>query len=117
MVKAEKLDYPTIIDALEKGHFYASSGPEIYELYYEDGKVHISCSEAQAICMYGLGRIAKGLVSKKGETWTEATFELDPQKYGFVRFVVTDPKGKKAFTNAYYVDEFIEGAGKRRVVL
>ena len=29
VIRAEKLDYPTIIDALERGDFYASTGPQI----------------------------------------------------------------------------------------
>ena len=39
MIKAESLSYESIINALKKGDFYASCGPEIYDLYIEDNKV------------------------------------------------------------------------------
>ena len=51
MIKSEALDYESVINALEKGDFYASQGPLIHELYVEDGKVHIECSPAKAIVM------------------------------------------------------------------
>lgn len=38
MIKAEELSYKALTDALLKGDFYASEGPEILELYYEDLK-------------------------------------------------------------------------------
>ena len=49
MIKAEKLNYKTITDALVAGNFYASEGPTIEKLWYEDGKVFIESSPAQAI--------------------------------------------------------------------
>ena len=49
MIKAEKLAYADIAKALVDGHFYASEGPEIKELYFEDNKVYIACSEAARI--------------------------------------------------------------------
>lgn len=117
MIKAEKLEYATIIKALEKGNFYASSGPEIHELYYEDGKVYITCSEAEGIFMNGLGRRSKAVWAKEGEAVTQAVFEIDPEAYGYVRFSLIDKHGKKAYTNAYYVDELMENAPNRKVIL
>lgn len=49
MICAEKLEYRTVTKALEKGHFYASTGPEIHELWFEDSKIHIRCSPAVKI--------------------------------------------------------------------
>ena len=46
VIKAEKLEYRTITKALEEGNFYASQGPEIKALWYEDGKIHVECSDA-----------------------------------------------------------------------
>ena len=42
MVKAEKLEYETIYNALKSGEFYSSSGPLINELYIEDNIITIN---------------------------------------------------------------------------
>ena len=48
MIKSEELEYGQIATALLNGDMYASNGPEIYDLYVEDGKVHITCSPGNA---------------------------------------------------------------------
>ena len=42
-------DAASILDAIEKGEFYASCGPVIHDFYVEDGVAHIDCSEAASI--------------------------------------------------------------------
>ncbi|MBQ8815487.1 MAG: hypothetical protein IJZ85_13440 [Lachnospiraceae bacterium] len=77
MIKAENLDYSTVIDAMERGHFYASTGPLIEELYYEDGKIYLRCSEAAEVCMNSLGRWGRRVAGSTGELITEAVFDLE----------------------------------------
>ena len=48
MIKAENLTYSVIADALIKGDFYASEGPEIKELYFEDGKIKFAVGDNNA---------------------------------------------------------------------
>lgn len=126
MIKAENLDYQTVISAMERGDFYASTGPLIEELYYEDGKVYLRCSEAAEISMISLGRWGRRLAGDGGELITEAVFDLEadlfgrPQNmdcWGYVRFRVTDKSGRKAYTNAYYLDELMDGRKKVRAIL
>ena len=61
-----------------------------------------------------------------GEPITEAVFDLEtdlfgrPQNvdcWGYVRFKVTDKAGRKAYTNAYYLDELMDGRAKVRAIL
>jgi hypothetical protein len=106
MIKAEKLEYRTITKALEDGNFYASQGPEIYDLYVEDGQVHITCSPAKKIHMTTGSRSAKIVWAPEGETVTEAVFEVKPE-YGYIRLTVTDEQGKPANTQAYFVNEIL----------
>ena len=107
MIKAEKLEYSAIIEALDNGNFYASEGPEITELYYEDGRVYIKCSDAAQInCT--LGRRKSGIVMcKEGEELTSASFAIVPEDVYF-RLTVTAKTGKHATTNAYFVDEILD---------
>lgn len=111
MVGAEELSYGAVIAALEKGDFYASTGPEIHSLTLEDNKVTVTCSEAANINFVTHGRLAKRVFPKDGEKLTEATFDLTPwleritgdwQENAFFRICVTDASGKKAYTRAYF---------------
>jgi len=104
MIKAEKLDYRAITSALEKGHFYASQGPEIKSLWYEDGKLHITCGPVKSIVFsYGTRR-AHTIHAPEGEYLTSAEAPVTDNCI-YVRVTVTDESGKPANTNAYFVDE------------
>ncbi len=103
MIKAEKLDYKAVTSALIKGDFYATQGPEIYELYFEDGKVYVSCSSADSICCnYGIRRAEIVYDS------SSAVFTLAPEDK-FFRITVTDKNGLKACTNGYFTKDLFEG--------
>lgn len=104
MIKAENLQYETITDALFAGNFYASSGPEIYELYMEDDAVYISCSDAVKITFSKNGRGAKAVCAPKGERINHAAFELGETDIYF-RLTITDTNGNHANTNAYFVED------------
>lgn len=102
MIKAEKLEYRAITDAMVKGHFYASEGPEIEALYYEDGKVYIRTSPAQAI-FAAKGNKNAAVRWGRETPIREAVFEIDPGDVYFYLTVV-GPNGDKAYTNAYFLD-------------
>ncbi|MBQ2774345.1 MAG: PHP domain-containing protein [Clostridia bacterium] len=105
-VKAESLDYRTVIEALEKGNFYASMGPEIKELYIEDGKVHLECSPARRITLTNVGRRSEICRARKGETISSADFTVDPDDK-FIRIQIEDEHGLRANTNAYFVEDIL----------
>ncbi len=101
MIKADKLDYCTITKALKDGNFYASEGPEINELWYEDGKIHVKCSEARQICFRCGKRRTRSRRADENGLLTEAVFEL-PELYEHVRVTVIDKNGKHADSQVYY---------------
>lgn len=101
MIKAPTLDYREITRAMEKGDFYASEGPEIHELWVEDGRVHIECSPADRIFMTCGARHADIKFAENGKLITETEFEIRPE-CGYFRLTVVDEKGKHACTNAYF---------------
>ncbi len=117
MVKAEKLEYKTVMTALEKGDFYASNGPRIDELYIEDGILHIACSAAKKIYV-NCERRDTWKKEADGEPLTGATFNLNgylkltketekeklPWK-PFIRVTVQDEEGNTALTRAYWLEE------------
>lgn len=106
MICAEKLEYRTVTKALEKGHFYASTGPEIHELWFEDSKIHIRCSPAVKI-VATCGARAVRWVTKGESALTEAVIPVERDDI-FVRLTVWDENGNHADTNAYFTDELFE---------
>ena len=102
-IKADSLDYPSISDALLKGNFYASQGPRIEELWYEDGRVYVRCSEADRINSNRQYRCDATVMAEQGQSLTEASFKINPD-YGYFRITVTDARGRTACTNAYFPD-------------
>ena len=106
MVKADKLDYITVMDALKAGNFYSSSGAVINDIWYEDGYVHITCENAQSVYL-NTGTTFGGFVHAEGdEPLTKASFKLHPlMKY--VRLTVVDKNQNRAWSNAYPIKEFL----------
>lgn len=104
VIKAPRLEYKAVTDALVAGHFYASQGPEIYSLLFEDGKLHITCSEADRIMITTGRRRAWAAYASEGKALTEAEFDVMPEDI-YVRLTVIDKNGYPANTNAYFTDE------------
>ncbi|MBQ8397616.1 MAG: PHP domain-containing protein [Clostridia bacterium] len=102
MIRADKLEYRTITDALFAGNFYASEGPTIGELWLEDNTVHITCSPADRITLTTDFRRAC-IALAEDALLTEANFTLSGEEKYF-RLTVVDAGGRMAFTNAYFVD-------------
>ncbi len=104
MIKAEKLEYRTITDALKKGNYYASSGPQIRDLYIEDGRAYITFSPAVRVTMTTACRHAEVKYADPGLTVTTADFPVHGND-GYIRFTVLDSAGLPAYTRAYFLDE------------
>lgn len=106
VIKADKLEYKAVTDALLNGAFYSSEAPEIKELYIEDGKVTVKTSEAAEIRFSTGIRNSRCFLANGDALLTEATYELptDKDPYYF-RVTVADKNGKFAYTNAFFTDE------------
>ncbi len=114
MVYADALEYGAVMEALEKGEMYSSSGPEIKELSIEDGILHVATSEALKIYFNTECRTQGCVRAEAGKTLCEANFDLNQYlenvrapEAAFVRVTVEDANGKLAWSRAYFVDELI----------
>ncbi len=106
-IKAEKLEYKTIMNALFDGQFYSSNGAEIKELYIEGDEVTIETSPAQSIVMNCGTRRLQCKKNTDGSPVTKATFKVFPyDKY--IRFTVRGLNGEWANSNAYDVYELLK---------
>ena len=104
MIMAEKLDYPSIISALENGEFYSSMGPIIHSLKIENGRISVECSDAKQITVHLGGRNTLRAYGSKEAPVTEAEFTLS-NEYKYIRISVEDFEGKRADTRAFFPDE------------
>ena len=101
MICASELNYDALISAYKDGACYASTGPEIFELYVEDGKLFIKTSPASIILLRGEGRYIS-----KAYNCSEAVFEIDPKRTGkHFRLEIRDKDGNLALTRAYCFEE------------
>lgn len=104
MILAERLDYPSVIKALENGDFYSSMGPIIHSLKIENGKLYIECDGAKQITVHLGGRKTLHLHGTSENPIREAELEI-PENYKYVRVDIVDFEGKHANTRAFYPEE------------
>ena len=105
IIKADKLKYENITNALFAGNFYASSGPEIYDLYIEDNKIYVSCSEAVMITLNkDRRRPSMSVVANNGKTVNSASFPFENDDV-YIRITIKDSQGRFANTNAYFIED------------
>ena len=104
VIKADKLEYKSVTDALLRGDYYASTGPEISEIYYEDGYITVKCPSAEKITMSSGYRCSGAVYREKGKRLTEAKFYVK-DRGTFVRFCVYDKYGRCANSRAYFHSE------------
>ncbi|MBE6727721.1 MAG: hypothetical protein E7562_03625 [Ruminococcaceae bacterium] len=103
-IYSDDLSYESVISALKKGDFYASTGPTFEEIYIEDGKIHIKCSPVRSIRLLNEGRDAPIAIANDGELINEAVFDIDPNFCGkLIRVDIRDDNGNFADTVPYYL--------------
>lgn len=107
MIKADKLEYTAVTDALLKGNFYSSTGPAIEELYIEGDTVTVKTSPAKTIKLSTGIRHLDKKIAKEGEFVTEAQFKIKPH-YQYFRITVVDEFEKRANTNAYFTEDLLK---------
>lgn len=107
MIKAPALTYEAVLTAMERGDLYATTGPEIKELYVEEGKVHLITSPAAVLLMRTEYR--PHMVERAFEdSLTHAVFDLTKFKTPpqFIRFEVWDSHNQKAMSRVYLPHEY-----------
>ena len=100
MINAEKLEYSEIMNALKRGDFYASEGPEIYSFTREGDTVTIKTSPVKKIFKQSDGRMASSVLAAEGEYLTEASFKVD-ENINLIRIRIEDEHGCCAYTQPY----------------
>ena len=113
MIGAEKLEYASVIEAMERGDVYASTGPEIYSVTLDGDTLQVRCSDARYITVETSNRFAWcARPTHNDGLLREGTFRISAwQKTAvatpndWIRIVVHGPYGHFAATRAYFRDE------------
>ena len=103
-VKAADLTQQSILDAVEQGLFYASSGPQIHHLASSEGQVTVRCSPSVHIDFVGNGHYSRRVSAPAGETIAEATHRPHPWQ-SYLRVACRDGQGGCAWANPLFLDE------------
>ena len=104
MVNSEN-NVSAILDALKEGKFYSSCGPEIYDFYMEDGYAHVKCSEVVEIQFVHKRAPYRLVKAAEGETITEGSINVYTGSTEYIRAVVKDAQGRRAWTNPIFLEE------------
>lgn len=103
-VNAKELTIKAITEALKKGNFYSSNGPEIYEFKVEDGMVSVNCSDVREIHFVTYETHGYSMIAKEGESLVHGEFNLSGEEK-YVRIEVIDHRGKTAWSNPVFLNE------------
>ncbi|MDY3845698.1 MAG: hypothetical protein SOZ62_02150 [Eubacteriales bacterium] len=103
MVLCDSLSYENIISALENGDTYASAGPLINEIKYDDGYVFLNVENTVSVMLRTEGRRAQNICDRDGLDIVR--FKVK-ENDGYIRFVLTDKEGAHAYTRAYDLSDF-----------
>lgn len=113
MIGAEKLSYGGLIKGLENKLYYCrgivnpntDEAPYIRALWMENGHVFIETSPVRNIFFVRNTRPFVRAGAVPGETVSAA--EFDPSGADWFRIVVISKGGNKAYTNAYFMEDFL----------
>ena len=111
MVKAAELTTPAILDAMTRGAFYSTMGPEIKDIRVThgiDGPVMaVTTSPVRSITFKGRSSSGQFVSGDNGDVITEASHTCKlGEKY--VRVEIEAIDGKKAWSNPFFVAEMME---------
>ena len=102
MVSAKELTREAILEALKKGNFYSSSGPQLKDVCIEDGVLRVECSPCEEIHVISYPPRGKTHYALEGKL----TGVEYPLKGGerYVRVECIDEHGGVAWSNPIYMD-------------
>jgi hypothetical protein len=104
-VKAPELTQTAILDSLEQGRFYASSGPRILDFWLDVDQrtAHARCDPSVKIDFTGNGKYLRRMTAPAGETMTGASHRLW-KRQTYVRVACQDTSGRWAWSNPIFLD-------------
>jgi hypothetical protein len=112
MVRAAERTEEAIVEALRRGHHYATSGPELVDVAIDGDAIEVRCSPARTVVLmsrYETGWAVRADIRNRQEDATvlerddrglvvRARFE-PPLELPYRRVVIEDERGRRAWSN------------------
>lgn len=100
-VKAVENDPVMLLDALKRGDYYSSQGPELLHVEIRDTEIFVACSEVSTVFVQGYGTAVR---AKHGQRMSNVRIPLERfEKCPWIRVTVVDRDGKHAWTNPIWL--------------
>lgn len=111
MVRAASLSENDILDALRRGHFYATTGPSILDLRVvpqqgELPKLEVVCSPCSRITFHANGPWGRRFDAPAEGTLETASYAFR-KEHDYLRVECRDAQGRAAWTNPVYRDDIL----------
>ena len=105
-LKMKALTVKEVVKAIRTGSMYASCGPVIHDFRISGGRLRIRCTPAAKINFISLPCHGRNLrqkeVGRPLTSWSVPVAKLPNWPWPYVRAVVTDHRGRKAWANPLY---------------
>lgn len=99
MVKAEANEPDLLLNALKRGDFYSSQGPEIRGISVDKDAVHVESTAVSSIILQGHGQAATAV---HGTSMTRGSVPLERVRHSdWLRVTVLDAAGNRAWSNPF----------------
>lgn len=102
VVNAETCTGGAIMDAIRRGNFYASCGPDFHTLVWDGREVHLQMSPVQFVRLVGSRTHGARAGSFDGSQLREVSFVV-PDAWDYVYVEIEDADGHRAWTNTLFV--------------
>ena len=103
VVNSPHLTRESILEAIRRGNFYASRGPQFHSIRLEGNYVVLRTSPVRSVKLVGAGSQGKQWTADpSSEAITELAAEL-PDDWPYVRVEIEDENGRLAWTNSLFV--------------
>jgi len=103
MIRAQELRVEAVMEALRRGRYYCSTGPEITDLRVADGRLRVSTSPVRSIALVSQPAMGGRAFAREGGAITRAEFPLPNARY--CRIEAIDREGKTAWSNPVLLAE------------
>lgn len=108
MVSMPKLSYENFIKAFESGSFYASSGPELYNVFIDEERdvLVVDCSPVKHLLVKGIHTMRAFRVDAPDDSVTHAEIPLGDirKKEPLIRIEAVTSDMKRAYSQPYWFD-------------
>ena len=104
VVKAPELTYEALLDGLESGATYASTGPLFENLWLEDGILHVECTPVSGIFIHGqrYSNLLRVLESQDCITKRDIDVSKLCQSSSYIWIQLRDTQGRKAWAAPHW---------------